>query len=469
MKKIIALLLCMSVAFSLFGCHKTRERSKESKESVQEKTEESSEIQADEPLTLYYVNNDQHKGVTMLLGWYRAQKDAVKIEAIGFNSAEELEQALEKEEQPDLIMLDKLGGSARSDPFMWIREGKVAGLSTLLNEDETFERSNYITGTLEAGMYEDEQYILPLSVSNQYLVTNEAELESGALSALGGDYTTRQLMEELISDAKMHEGETYFSTIPFYYDLAGMGAWIYDILELTGSLHVDRMNSAVEVDEELFAQTMEYMAVLIDDANLLYGGTVDLNNADFLDMEGYCTVVLTDRNAPYMTRYMSSACHQLLQQEMTVLPYALQEGGYAVNVNVLGMVGAGSTQQAEAYQVLRTMMDVPKEKWENVNADDTFVQMSPVNRRVALDLVESFMVLDKGNFRILGAMIQREPLTEEQGQILCAMIENNQCAYITDANIVSAIESYVYPNVGVEGADWADIARQTAQAIENGM
>ena len=472
MKKLIAIVLCASLALSLFGCHKTRERSKTSKEtkgSNQETAVESSDSQMDEPLTLYYVNNNQHKGVTMLLGWYRSQKDAIKVEAIAFESVQELEKALEGEEQPDLIMLDKLSGSTQSDPFMWIREGKIAGLNYFMNDDETFEAANYIAGTLEAGIYEDEQYILPLSISNQYLVVNEEELDSGVLSALGGGYTTKQLMEELIHDAEAHEGETYFTTLPFYYDLAGKGAWVYDMLELTGALHVDHMNGGVKIDAEMFGQTMEYMATLVDDANLLYTGAADLSNLDFVDMEGYCTVVLTDRNAPYMTRYMNSACRQLLQQEMTILPYALPEGGYAVNVNVMCMVGAGSDQQEEAYQVLRDMMDVPKEKWETINADDTFVQMSSVNRNVALGLLESFLVMDVGNFRILGSVIQREPLTEQQGEILRDMIENNQCAYITDANIVSAIESYVLPNVGLENVDWTEIAQQTAQAIENGM
>lgn len=469
MKKCIVLLLCMSVMFGLFGCHKTRERSKESKETTQDVATEGSEIKADEPLTLYYVKNDHHQGITMLLGWYRSQKNAVKVEAVDFSSAEELEQALQQGDQPDLIMLDKISSGTEIDPFMWIREGYAAGLNSYLEADESFDTTNYIAGTLEVGRYEAEQYILPLSVANQYLVTNEEELESGTLSALDGGYTTRQLMEELIRDAQEHEDETYFTHIPFFYDMNGMGSWIYDILELTGALHVDRNKGIVEVDEELFAQTMAYMKVLIDDANLLYGGSMDMNNVEFVDMEGYCTVVLTDRNAPYMTRYMSSACHQLLQQEMTVLPFALQEGGYAVNINVMGMVGADSNQQEAAYQVLRTMMDVPKEKWESVNVGDTFVQMSSVNKDVALGLVESFLTMDKGNFRVLGSMIQREPLTEEQAVILRDMIENNQCAYITDVNIVSAIESYVYPNVSVENADWAKIARDTAQAIENGM
>lgn len=464
MKKLIALLLCMSIAVGLLGCHKTRDRSK----NESQKTETGTQVQTDEPLTLYYVENQYHQGVVMLLGWYRTQKDAVKIDAVAFKTAEELEQALE-ENDPDIIMLDKLGSGAALDPFAWIREGEIASLDSYMEAEENFDRTNYIAGVLEAGTYGGQQFILPLSISNQYLLTNEAELETGTLSALGGSYTTMQLLEELIRDAEVHNGQTYFTHIPFYYDLSGMGAWIYELLELTGALHVDRGSQEVVVDEEMFAKTMEYMKVLIDNANLLYGGTVDMNGEDFLSVEGYCTAILTDRNAPYMIRYMSSACHQLLEQEMVILPYALPTGGYAANINVMGMVGAGSERQEEAYQVLRKMMDVPKDKWETINVGDTFVQMSSVNKTEALALVDSFAVMDKGNFNVLGTMIQREPLTEEQVLTLKDMIENNESAYIVDQNIVGAIEAYVYPNVGVETADWAQIAQQTAEAIENGM
>ena len=223
------------------------------------------------------------------------------------------------------------------------------------------------------------------------------------------------------------------------------------------------------MDEELFAKTMEYMKVLMDDANLLYGGTVDMNGEDFLSVETYCTAILSDRNAPYMIRYMSSACHQLLEQEMVIMPYALPTGGYAANINVMDMVGAGSDRQEEAYQVLRRMMDVPKEKWETINVDDTFVQLSSVNKNEALALGDSFAVMDKGNFRVLGAVIKRETLTEEQILTLKDMIENNQAAYIVDRNIVGAIEAYVDPHVGEETADWAMIAQQTAEVMQDNL
>ena len=464
MKKLIILLMCLCVAIGLLGCHKTRDRSKG--ETVKE--EVGAEVQVDEPLTLYYVENQYHQGVPMLLGWYRTQKGAFKIEATAFNTTQELETAL-AEEYPDIIMLDKMGSGSALDPFSWVRDGNIAGLNVFMENDTNFDRASYLSGVLEAGTYGGEQYILPLSVANQYLMINESELKTGTLSALGGSFTGEQLLEELIRDSQAHYGDTYFTHIPFYYDLSGMGAWIYEILELTGAMHVDRENSEVLINEEMFALTMEYMKVLINDANLLYGGNVDLNGEDFLSVESYCTAVLSDRNAPYMTRYMGSASHQLLEEEMTILPYALAEGGYAVNINVMGMVSASSDQQEAAYQVLTAMMNVPKDKWETLNVGDTFVQMSSPNQKEALALVDSFAVLDKGNFNVLGAHIKREPLTENQVKILRDMIENNRSAYIVDQNIVGAIEAYVWPYVEMDGADWAQIAQDTAQAIESGM
>ena len=100
----------------------------------------------------------------------------------------------------------------------------------------------------------------------------------------------------------------------------------------------------------------------------------------------------------------------------------------------------------------------------------------PENQYVCLDNLTyasniSYLkpLMDKGNFKVLGAVIKRETLTEEQVLTLKDMIENNQAAYIVDRNIVGAIETYVYPYVGEESADWAKIAQQTAEAIESGM
>ena len=49
------------------------------------------------------------------------------------------------------------------------------------------------------------------------------------------------------------------------------------------------------------------------------------------------------------------------------------------------------------------------------------------------------------------------------------MAEETWQAYIVDENIVNAVESCVVPYIERENTDWAQVARDTAQAIENGM
>lgn len=452
----VALLLCLVMVLGMSGCYKTRQSQTDTTKS------------ASDDLILYYIDNSAFQGTLMLLGWYRMQPEALKIEAIGFASAEELEEAME-EETPDIILLDKVTGGAELEPFQWIEQEKLAGLNDFLAQDADYDENNYITGVMDAGKYGDEQYILPLSVSSQYLLVNEAELGTGTLSALGESTTAQRLMEELIREAQLHEDELYFTHVPFYVETMMPDQWIYEMLEQTGALHVDHQDQKVIVDEAQFERTMEYMQVVLEDQNRMYQNGAELATADFIDIEDYCTSVLTDRNAPLMVRYMGSASHQLLGEDMFVLPYQLEEGGYVQSINVMGMVGADSTRQKEAYQVLRKMMDVPASKWENLTVDDVFARMSPVNVKEAQALVDVLAEKTGGNYHVLGSYIQREALTEVQAETLRSMAEETWQAYIVDENIVNAVESCVVPYIERENTDWAQVARDTAQAIENGM
>ena len=454
--RILALLLCLVMTLGIAGCHKARSSKKETKHTDSD------------ALTLYYIENNSYQGPLMMLGWYRMQLDPIKIDATGFASVQELEEALE-EGYPDILLLDKMSGGTRMEPFKWISEGKIAGLNAYIEQDSDYNEQNYIYGTIEAGKVGDEQYILPLSVSAQYLLINESELSTGTLSALGGQPVAKQLMEELVHDAQEHEGEMYFTHVPFYVDVTDPSQWIYELLEQSGAMHVDHRDQRVFVDEALFDQTMKYVQVVLEDQQRMYEYGAELGAASFVDIERYCTAVLTDRNAPLMTRYMGSASHQLLDQEMSVLPYQLEDGGFVQNVNVMGMVGADSKRQQEAYQVLRKMMDMPAEKWVNLTVDEALAHLSPVNVTEAQKLVDTLTGDPVGNYNILGSYIKREALTESQAERLTAMITENRQAYIVDANICSAIEGILLPYVQMDIDDWSQIAQSLAQAIEKGM
>ena len=156
--RILALLLCFVMTLGIAGCHKARSSKKETKNTDSD------------ALTLYYIENNSYQGPLMMLGWYRMQPDPIKIDATGFASVQELEEALE-EGYPDILLLDKMSGGTRMEPFKWISEGKIADLNAYIEQDSDYNEQNYIYGTIEAGKVGDEQYILPLSVSAQKTVT----------------------------------------------------------------------------------------------------------------------------------------------------------------------------------------------------------------------------------------------------------------------------------------------------------
>lgn len=461
MKKAAVMLLCLALLLTAAACQKTHEKP----EAVNEE-KDSGTVQ---PLTVYYISQSYFQGTAYMMGWYQRQEGAYPIDSTVFTSAEELQAALE-EGFPDILLLDKVSSSVLVDPYEWIREGKIAGLSIYMEQDENLDSENYIRGTLEAGRFGGEQYILPLSVSSSYLLINEAERETGSLSALGGEFSVQQLMEVLLQDAEQHRGnETYFTHLPYYMTISNWNQWLYEMLEQTGALHVDRDSRTVQVDEALFEQTVRYFRSVFEDASALYSGETDLSSGSLADIEAFTTVMLSGNNAAFMARYMSSSCHQLMDQDMYLVPYELAGGGYSVNVNVFGMVGADSDQPEAAYQVLRTVMDMPCSSWETIGADDAFAQMSPVRVIEALGLVDAYAQLEGGNFRIAGSLVQREKLTEELAETLRSMIQENRQAFLVDAGTCQVMTEYLGPYVMGETEDLSGTAQQTAAAIEAGM
>ena len=126
MKKIFALLLCAALVCCAFGCTRTEEP-KPSSSAVSGEAA---------PLRVYYVGEaDTEPMIRALLDWYKTSDDCLPIEATSFKSAEELEQALEGDKAPDVILLDKYSSSFIINPFQWAKDGKLAGLHEYLQAD----------------------------------------------------------------------------------------------------------------------------------------------------------------------------------------------------------------------------------------------------------------------------------------------------------------------------------------------
>ena len=473
MKRILSLILCLAMGIGMVGCTKTRgskNGTDDSKANTITSNEESNETADDGPgpLQVYYVSQGSSGQIAgSLMKWYKAQENAQEIETTSFNSAAELEAALDQEDQPDIIILDKYTSGHVLNPFQWAKDGRLTGLSQYLADDVTYDRANYINGVMDAGKYGDEQYIVPLAVSGQYLLANSEEVEVGGLSDLSGEYTMNMVLETMLADAKTHEGESdYYSQIPYSFSIGSVSQWMYDCLEQTGALHVDRKAKSVTIHQEMFELTMEYFRNAFQSVDPFLSGQTNVSAMSFADVEGVCTAIIGNHNMIHVARYMSSACHQLLNQEAVMIPFKLAEGGYSFNVNVFGMVNANSDQPLEAFQFLRTLMDFSHEQWEMIAMDDAVVTMSPVNKNEALALIESFESMSGGKYKIQTDIFEREVLSAEMAEELRSIIAETQQAFIVDAQVCDVLATYLTDYFNGQTDDLDGVAEQIKGAIE---
>ncbi len=472
MKRIFALLLCAALSISFVGCS----GAKDSKNEVSDTTmkadasekEEATGTGNAEPLRVYYVNQAGSGAIAeAYVNWYELQEDAQEIETKAFNSAEELEKAVYGEEKPDVIILDKYTSGPVVNPFQWAKDGKVVGLSQFLAEDASLNNENYIAGVMQAGKYGDEQYLIPLSVSAQYFMTDAEEVEVGALESLKDEYTVNMVLETMIADMQAHEGDAgYHSQVPYSFSVSSTVQWMVECLEQTGALHVDRESKSVTVDQELFELTMEYFRETFEIVNPFLAGQVNTATMSYADLSGASTVILGSNNMINTVRYMSSACHQLLDQDAVLIPLELAEGGYAFNMNVYGMVGAESEQTQAAYEFLRKLMDFSHDQWEMIAMNDAIVSLSPVNKNEALALIESFESMSGSMYKLGKETFEREELPAELAEKLRNVIGETSRVFYADAEVCNTIVPLVEEYFNGQNDDLEGVAEEIKAAIE---
>ncbi len=472
MKRIFTLLLCAALSISFVGCS----GAKDSKNEVSDTTvkadasekEEAAGAGNDEPLRVYYVNQAGSGAIAeAYVNWYELQEDAQEIETKAFNSAEELEKAVYGEEKPDVIILDKYTSGPVVNPFQWAKDGKVAGLSQYLTEDTSYDGESYIAGAMQAGKYGDEQYLIPLSVSAQYFMTDAEEVEVGALESLKDEYTVNMVLETMIADMQAHEGDAgYYSQVPYSFSVSSTVQWMVECLEQTGALHVDRESKSVMIDQELFELTMEYFRETFEIVNPFLAGQVNTATMSYADLTGVSTVILGSNNMINTARYMSSACHQLLDQDAVLIPLELAEGGYAFNMNVYGMVGAESEQTQAAYEFLRKLMDFSHDQWEMIAMNNAIVSLSPVNKNEALALIESFESMSGSMYKLGKETFEREELPAELVEQLRTIIGETNRVFYADAEVCNTIVPFVEEYFNGQNDDLEGVAEEIKAAIE---
>ena len=393
---------------------------------------------AEETVEVYYLNLLGQTAIGNMLNWYQeSSTEGPEIEITVIQDMDQFEKTVDKQGLPDLILIDKQHMDLMANPYQWIEKGAAADLTSLMANDESLDISKYLGGVLEAGKADGTQYMIPLAVRSSYLLMQNDVKEKSELAELSDEATVQELLEALLKEYEKHAEESeYWTELRQFYTMgADQTMALYELMEQIGALQIDRNQKTVTVDKDLVELAIRYMRYQQAEANEAMEQLAFWQQG-YETVSQACTAFTSNGNAAFSLYYMGSASEEICEKTMEIMPFPIQQtqNEYAVCVTMVGMIGAQSENQEAAYQVLRTLMDIPAEEWWSIFGGESLKE-TPVCRQTAYDLVERFACEAGGKFSVYGDTVEQQPLSEKQVQQLKAMLDGIQKAYITDYEI----------------------------------
>ena len=463
MKRMLSLIGCFALLINCIGCAESKLQSEEESivEIILEKDEEVG------PLQVYCLEYDSSDTVKPYIREYENPEMDIEWEIISFDSIEEMEEALKGNGKPDVIILDGYVASMMVNPFQWAKEGYLQGLSSYFAADESYAEENYVNGVMEAGRYDGELYLVPLSIAGQFLLTHSKEVERGGLTAWQDGASMELIMETMIYDAEKHEGEKYYSQMPRALGYAfDTGEWLYACLEQTGALHVDRDSKTVTIDEDVFERTMKYFKATYPQVSDHIKNTRDYFDIPVVDLDGMSTAFLSGSNMVFETGFVSSAYHQLLDQDVVLFPFELVGGGHAFSANIVGMVSSKSKQPIKACAFLKALMDMSHENWETISHRGGFGSMTPVNQNELEELIVSYETLFGTSYEMQHQAFEREKLPKDLADQLRQVYANTEKVFIMDVDVLNILNMHLKDYVEGNTDNLEGVSKQIKADIE---
>jgi ABC-type glycerol-3-phosphate transport system substrate-binding protein len=334
---------CMAVTLFLSGCNKEQATP--------------AQAAAGEPVTLkvYYVENGF--GYDSIILKYRASN--VKIETTKFNSDLELANQYATEaatkDGADVILLSD---TSQIDVYKAIKGGNVADLTELLNSDNnyTYNTESYYKAVIDAGKFEEGQYVIPFTFETPYLFARESILEKLGLDTLEPQTDFKALASTLFAyQEKLNQADKLRFSIKLLNDkglesdllyfVRGSGMPIVDystgkaILDKEQLKLVSDLSKAIKEEEleKKEAISQEYNGYqIIDAAGFLYGCNGFVVNSKSL-WNTYAAV-LGENSTWFGTP-------------------GFESNTYHANIKDYGIVDKNSKNIQQAYSFLRYMMD----------------------------------------------------------------------------------------------------------------
>ena len=131
-------------------------------------------------ITVYYVSSAEHVSYFPQMIEKAAFPEDLSLDIREFESYTALQQTIEEEGMPDLLLLDEWDGQHLIDPRKLAEEERLCPLDLYLAVEEatgSYQADDYFPGTMETGRIQDRQMMLPLTVRTTYWITTEKKAD----------------------------------------------------------------------------------------------------------------------------------------------------------------------------------------------------------------------------------------------------------------------------------------------------
>ena len=397
-------------------------------------------------ITVYYVSSAEHVSYFPQMIEKAAFPEDLSLDIREFESYTALQQTIEEEGMPDLLLLDEWDGQHLIDPRKLAEEERLCPLDLYLAVEEatgSYQADDYFPGTMETGRIQDRQMMLPLTVRTTYWITTEKKADLIREISCREEFDVLAWMQTVC--AIKEENQTNNTILPVGSSILSLGQSMEEILRQTGVVMIDLERGRYVADRDTVKTAVDYLRVYSQDYRAYWEETYSKGAPGYQELIDRYELIQPNANMPFYVRYWYSANKQLGKETPTVLwtlpLYDSDEEAYQVAVGAYALVGAGTGHEEAAYQAARALMDVSSEAWLGAILSDPVIYMTSVNRETFLQEVADVQVTDVGSFKLNPQTVfGRKKLSEELGQQMNEWAMHVTSAYAPDPLLQEILE-----------------------------
>lgn len=304
----------------------------------------------------------------------------IEFDFCWYQSEEELAYYLEEDRKQNSLPNLVLSGRSCLDIEEWMREGRLADFSALIQADETLSDEKYYQKVIQAGAIGENQYILPYLFNMNGFITAEDTLSRLAYQ-LPEDFTYEEVLELFRRSCEFCMDDPFTEALT--QRAGGMGDYYLPVILGSAARPsvIDRDAGEVPVTEKEFTRLVELMQMFYAQE---FGISLPIDTAEWdaknemvyqfkdevymeaAEMVEHQLILLDGGNswgvnqyssllgdAIYMNSYYKDEGRTMI---LEAIPMA-QEAAYAANITGFGFCFEGEPYIETVYDILKYLMD----------------------------------------------------------------------------------------------------------------